>query len=226
MSHTFHIRRSFPLVVTVLLAAASILFSASAARAHEELASSDPASGATLDVLPAQLTLTFSGELLDDDGATVIAVTDAAGTSLVAGSPVVDDNVVTQPVAGDASGAVTVVWKVVSSDGHPISGEYSFAVEAAAPVATPTPTESTMPTAAPSATPLPEDPNMTAVDLRPWFIGALVLLLVVAGAVLYVLVMRVRREKALEEARFREHEEQVRGEQGTPDADSDASADR
>jgi methionine-rich copper-binding protein CopC len=224
MAHASPLHRSLVLLVALLLAAASLVFSASAARAHDELVSSDPASGATLEALPAALTLTFSGELFAGEGATEIAVTDAAGTSLVAGSPTVDDNVVTQPIAGSASGAVRVVWKVVSSDGHPISGEYSFAVEAPAPTATPTatgaptPTESATPTpeptAAPTETPLP-GPPMEAVDMRPWFIGAFVLLLAVAGAVLYLLVSRARREKALAEAR----------EPGS-DADSDPSADR
>ena len=192
-------------IAGALLVAASALLVVTPAQAHDELLSADPASGSTADALPAQLTLTFSGVLSADPGASEVAVTDAAGASLTDGAPVVADTVLTQALTGEASGVVTVLWKVVSSDGHPISGEYSFTVTAPpAPTAsaTPTPTESLSPSAEPtaSATPtaaVPEDPNMEAVDLRPWFIGALLLLLAVAGAVIYLLVSRGRREAAL-----------------------------
>ena len=189
------------------MVAASTLAIAAPAQAHDELVSADPASGSTADALPAQLTLTFSGVLSADAGASEVAVTDAAGTSLTDGAPVAADTVLTQPLAGEASGVVTVLWKVVSSDGHPISGEYSFTVVAPAspsqePTASPTPTEEPSETATPTATPtatttVPEDPDMDAIDMRPWFIGALLLLLAVAGAVIYLLVSRGRREAAL-----------------------------
>ena len=130
------------LIAAIALAGASVFLVAAPASAHDELVSTDPAAGAAVDALPAQLTLTFSGELATDPGATELQVTDAAGTSLANGDPVVADTTVTQPLAGAASGAITVLWKVVSSDGHPISGEYTFTVTAPAPSPTPTPTPS------------------------------------------------------------------------------------
>ena len=81
------------------------LLVASPASAHDELVSSDPAADSSLDALPAQLTLTFSGELATDPGATELQVTDAAGTSLADGDRVVEGTVVTQPLTGAASGA-------------------------------------------------------------------------------------------------------------------------
>ena len=126
------------------------------------------------------------------------------------GAPVVADTVLTQPLAGEASGVVTVLWKVVSSDGHPISGEYSFTVDAPRP---PTATADAhrrarrlAPTQEPTAeatTAAPEDPNTEAIDMRPWFIGALLLLLAVAGAVMYLLVSRARREARARSTRAR-----------------------
>ncbi len=80
----------------------------------------------------------------------MIQVTDATGTPLTEGAPTVSGTVVTQALAGSASGAVTVVWRVVSSDGHPIDGTFSFTVPAA-----PTPTATVTPTTTPSATPTP-----------------------------------------------------------------------
>ena len=176
----------------------------SPAHAHDELIGSDPAADSALDALPAQLTLTFSAEIADDEGASVVEVTDAAGTSLAAGAPAVQDNVLTQPLAGEASGAVTVLWKVVSSDGHPISGEFAFTVEAA-----PTPTATTTPeptaTASEAASPQPP-PSVTSEPVAdsgsnalPWIIAGL-LAAALLGAIVYLLVSRARREKALEHA--------------------------
>ena len=62
--------------------------------------------------------------------------------------PLVEGTVVTQPLSGAASGLVTVLWKVVSSDGHPISGEFGFTVTAPP---TPTPTATATPSEEPTA---------------------------------------------------------------------------
>lgn len=210
MSHRVHKRLSAPvsaLVAALLVAFAVVLGTASPAQAHDELLGSDPAADSSLDALPAQLTLTFSAEIADDEGASVVEVTDAAGTALTAGAPVVNDNVLTQPLAGEASGAVTVLWKVVSSDGHPISGEFSFTV-AGAPAPTPAPTETTAPTPSETATAAPTEtvePTPTATrapasddapSAWPWVIAG-VLALALVAAVVYLLVSRSRREKAL-----------------------------
>ena len=177
------------------------LLVASPASAHDELVSTDPAADSALDALPAQLTLTFSGELTTDPGATELEVTDAAGTSLAGGDPVVEGTVVTQPLTGAASGAVTVLWKVVSSDGHPISGQYAFTVTAPpTPTPTPTSTATAAPsespteaqTTAPTETPVPSG-NGNDNTALPWIIGGLLLLAAVGGAVIYLLVSRARR---------------------------------
>ncbi|HKP06994.1 MAG TPA: copper resistance protein CopC [Microbacterium sp.] len=208
MSQTLHkplTARIWALVAAMLIAFGVALAAASPAQAHDELLGSDPAADSSLDALPAQLTLTFSAEIADDEGASVVEVTDAAGASLVAGMPAVHDNVLTQPLAGEASGAVTVLWKVVSSDGHPISGEFAFTV-AGAPAPTPTPTETATPapteTATPTETALPT-PTVTSEPVSdegstalPWVIAG-VLALALIGAVVYLLVSRSRREKAL-----------------------------
>jgi len=201
--------RSFvrPLIATAaaLFIAAAGLLVASPASAHDELESSDPAADSSLEALPSQLTLTFSGILSTEAGATELQVTDAAGATLAEGAPVVQENVVTQALTGAASGAVTVLWKVVSSDGHPISGQYTFTVTAppsptATPSVTPSATPSESATPADSATP---EPVVTAAPVSdegsatPWIIGALILLAAVGGAVLYLLVSRARRQKAL-----------------------------
>lgn len=105
---------------------------ASPAFAHDELIGTDPASGAAVQTLPASLTLTFSGVLLTDAGATEVSVLDAACTPLAAGAPVVDGTRITQALEAngdeETTGTVTVLWRTVSSDSHPISGSFTFAV--------------------------------------------------------------------------------------------------
>ena len=204
MSQTLHKplpARVWAFLAALLVAFGVVLATASPAQAHDELLGSDPAADSTLDALPAQLTLTFSGEIADDAGASVVEVTDASGASLVDGTPTAQDNVLTQPLTGEASGAVTVLWKVVSSDGHPISGEFTFTV-AGAPTptetATPTPTETSAPTQ--SAEPTPTVTSEPVADegssALPWIIAG-VLALALIAAVVYLLVSRSRREKAL-----------------------------
>ena len=69
------------------------------------------------------------------------------------GSPQVDGSTVTQRMAADApSGRYTVQWRVTSADGHPISGEFGFAVGRAASGGDPSPSDAPSAAAAPSAT--------------------------------------------------------------------------
>ncbi|WAC68261.1 copper resistance CopC family protein [Microbacterium sp. SL75] len=198
-------RRTVPAVLAAgLLAAAALLVPALPAAAHDELVSTDPAAGATLESLPSQITLSYSADILTDAGATVIEVTDSAGASLANGAPAVSGTEVTQALAGPASGTVTVKWRVVSSDGHPIDGDFAFAVPAAAPTptATATPTASASPaateSAAPSATseaiPLPVEDSSGASPL-PWILLA-ILLVIVAGVLVYVFASRAGRKTA------------------------------
>jgi len=179
MSHRIHNspRTPFAAALAVLLGLALALV-ATPASAHDELIGSTPAADAQIDALPAELQLTFSGVLMDEPGATQVVVTDAAGTALAAGDPVLDGTRLTQPLAGSASGTVTVLWRVVSSDGHPVSGELSFTVGdgSVAPTGT--------------QTPLP-GPPMEAVDMTWiwWVLGAVV----VAGGILLVILLTRKR---------------------------------
>jgi methionine-rich copper-binding protein CopC len=199
--------RALAAAAAALLIAAGGLLIASPASAHDELISTDPVADAALDALPAQLTLTFSGDIATDPGASEVQVTDAAGTQLAEGEPQVEGTVVTQPLAGAASGAVTVLWKVVSSDGHPISGEFGFTVPTAAPPtptdtptpsATPSESASEEPTATPTETADPVEPTSDDASALPWILLG-VLAVAVLGAIVYLLVSRSRREKALAE---------------------------
>lgn len=151
-------------LATSLLAAFLVLFSPLAASAHDGLISSSPEADSTVETLPTELTLTFSADLITGEGATEVVVTDAAGNSVIDGAATVDGGVVTQPLLPEApAGAYHVIWKVVSSDGHPTSDEFFFTVSTstvttptATPTATAAPTTEASSTPAATTTPAPE----------------------------------------------------------------------
>ncbi|WP_159499663.1 copper resistance CopC family protein [Microbacterium sp. 18062] len=185
------------------LALSAVLVTAAPASAHDELVSTDPAAGTAVDALPDAITLTYSADLLSDGSSTVVQVTDGAGTSLTDGDPVVTGNVVTQALEGEPSGTVSVAWRVVSSDGHPIAGELAFEVAGApSPTAQPTPTESAStpatdtasPDAMATATATPEDGD--GANPLPWIVGAAALLIVIA-LVVWLLGARARQQKEI-----------------------------
>jgi copper resistance protein C len=113
-----------------LLLTALLLAPVGMASAHDELTGTDPKDGATVEE-PDELVLTFSGAI-GDLGAQ-IAVTGPDGESVVDGGPDVDGTRVEQDLVEDlAAGDYEVIWRVTSEDGHPISGEFAFTVEAVA----------------------------------------------------------------------------------------------
>jgi methionine-rich copper-binding protein CopC len=145
--------------------------------AHDELIGTDPAADSAVGALPASVTLTFSGVLLTGEGATEVVVTDAAGTDLTASAAAVDGVRVTQALTGPASGPVQVAWRVVSSDGHPISGQFSFTVGDAASVPSPA---------------SPVDTAGAEGDFPVWIVVGVIVVVVVGAVVLISLLSRRR----------------------------------
>lgn len=124
------------LAALVLLLAG--LVAARPAAAHDALAGSDPADGASLGQAPAQVVLTFTADQLPVGAAVVVS--DASGTDRADGVPVVAGRTVTQALEpGLPAGSYTVQWRSVSGDGHPVEGTLAFEVTvgAAEPATTP-----------------------------------------------------------------------------------------
>jgi methionine-rich copper-binding protein CopC len=186
------------IAASLVLAAAAILTVASPASAHADLASTDPAAGAALAALPAEITLTFTEAPLTRTGLTVVHVTDAAGRSLTAGDPRVEGVDVTQRLAGRAAGPIDVSYRVVTSDGHPTTGEYTFTVAGTAPTATATPTPTYTPPAVveqgvvPTWDPTPQAAASGFTDVAPLLLLLTGLFAALVGAVV-VLLRALRR---------------------------------
>lgn len=119
------------LAVTVI----ALLLGMGSARAHSELISSSPAAESDLDLVPASIELVFNQKIQNKFA--YATVTGPDGTQIGRGEPSVQGERVLLPVqAGGGSGQYTVAYRVISEDGHPISGTYSFTVALpASPVA-------------------------------------------------------------------------------------------
>jgi methionine-rich copper-binding protein CopC len=127
-------RRPITSLAITALAGAAVLLAAAPAWAHSEIVASTPEAGETLTALPDAFSVTASETLLDlgDQGVFALQIRDAAGEYYGDGCvQVVDDTMSAEPALGD-SGDYTMIWQVVSADGHPISGEIPFTWEAPA----------------------------------------------------------------------------------------------
>lgn len=130
------LRRSRTLLIALGVALSAWLL-APAAVAHDVLISSTPEEGEVLTEPPQQVTLTFNNPPLDVGAALVIE--DADGATVAQGEGVVAGTDVQLEIPEELPGGeYAVVWRVASSDGHPIDGRIPFSVEAAESPAEPT----------------------------------------------------------------------------------------
>jgi copper transport protein len=99
---------------------------------HAELRESVPAADAHLADPPPLISLRFSErvELLDD----AVVLLDAGGSRIELGEPTVEGSVVSATVPDVPDGAYVVDWQVVSADGHPVAGAFTFTVGNATPI--------------------------------------------------------------------------------------------
>ena len=118
-----------------LATAAVLAMSAAPASAHAALTGATPAKGATVPA-PAQIVLEYS----DPVRLPHVVLTDASGAQRQSGDAKAVDNKVTQQVTGTLpDGRYKVGWRVVSADGHPVSGTYDFTVQGSSTGAQPAP---------------------------------------------------------------------------------------
>ena len=105
-----------------------MLGSASTAQAHNYLISSTPEAGEVLAVLPERFEITTNEALLTTagTGGFALEVRDAAGLYYGDGCVTIDGATMSASAALGEPGEYTVIWQVVSADGHTVSEEYPF----------------------------------------------------------------------------------------------------
>jgi copper transport protein len=113
----------------VSLAAAAALALPAAAWAHAALLRTVPEASRTVNTPPKQVSLTYS-EAVEPRFA-IVSVTDAAGHQQTAGPPrrsAADPDTLVVPLKHLSEGWYLVYWRVISADGHPVRGAFTFAV--------------------------------------------------------------------------------------------------
>ncbi len=184
----------------LVLLATLVLGPIGPASAHDELVSTEPAADAVLEASPPAVALEFSEDVLAVSASFVPTVILSGPSGEVAlGDPAVDGKRVSAAVPEAlAPGAYSVIWRVVSADGHPVSGTFAFSVSEAAPTpsaspASPTaePTPTTTPTTAvvaprPSTSPTTTEGTSSSSDLprTPGLVAGALALVAVAGLLL------------------------------------------
>ncbi|HEX4246947.1 MAG TPA: copper resistance CopC family protein [Pseudonocardia sp.] len=127
-----HYRQVHRQLLVGLLAGLALLLGAGTAFAHDVLTASDPANGSSLATGPSKVTLTF--DLPVKEYFSTITVLGPDGNHYEAGPSAVDGNTVSAPVQPlGPAGAYTVGYRIVSDDGHPVSGSVRFTLTQAGP---------------------------------------------------------------------------------------------
>jgi methionine-rich copper-binding protein CopC len=195
------IRPLLAAVVAALAFASALLFSAAPASAHDVAESTAPANGATVAEVPASVSITFNNRPL----AIGSGVSVTSGGENWADGPVeiIDSQAVQKLRAGAPAGEYTVVWRVVSSDSHPIEGTFKFTATAgsttaasgsAAPSASASATSGSVPSA--GTAPPGTVGSSPAADASQPFPSSIVFIAVVAVALVIFLAVTARRKLA------------------------------
>lgn len=175
-----------PVLALLLLSLGLSLAWAPSSFAHDQLISSTPKPGEHLDQAPTSLKFSFSASLLSLGNE--VLVMDTQGKDWAQGSAVLSAEVLTQALAPELpDGEYTIRWRVVSSDGHPISSTQTFLVGQATAAAKPAATEVATQPPTPIAT---QDAQVPANKLAPIVIGALTAL---GSYIAFVVIGRARK---------------------------------
>lgn len=118
-------------MVTIPLISASV----SSVHAHTALELSTPSNNQSIEFMPAELSATFDQDLIEIDGEIVntLELQGADGTNYLLSTATITGPVVSAKV-GDGeypAGNYFLKFRVVSADGHPVTGEISFSTQSA-----------------------------------------------------------------------------------------------
>ncbi|MFF5217567.1 copper resistance protein CopC [Micromonospora sp. NPDC000442] len=137
----------------------SLLMPAVPAAAHNQLTGSSPRAGARVAEAPDRVELRFLARL--DEATTKVTITGPDNVDAAGGQPRFSGNRVSVPFAPGAAGLYIVGYRLVSADGHPITGEVRFTLTTNTP-ADPSPEPTAVdPTTSgtPGTTPAPATPE-------------------------------------------------------------------
>ncbi|WP_309133077.1 copper resistance protein CopC [Brevibacterium sp.] len=178
-----------PVLAAIALVMAMIWLASTPALAHDQLITETPSNGDSVKSAPDAVTMEFSGSP-QKLGNEIDVLHD--GQNIATGSPEVQFHTVTQKLRTDLpSGDYTVKWRIVSEDGHPVSGDFTFTVE----------DDSSTGTAQPSTTSTAGSPTESAArdaasqtpTLVFTILGAAII--VIVASFLVAVAIRMRRQR-------------------------------
>lgn len=177
-------RKAFTVVALAIVA---LLVTAPAASAHNVLISTDPGKGASLETGPSKITLTFDAPVQGGD-INQVSVLGPDKSQWAEGAVQIQSNVLTAPVRPlGPAGTYTVGYRILSADGHPVEGQYTFTLTKAG---NGTPATAGAATGANASS----GSGSGGIPVWVWVVGAVVLL-----GVGLTLALRTGREKTPDE---------------------------
>jgi methionine-rich copper-binding protein CopC len=117
------------LVAAFLLVLLASSIQSPIAQAHTKLVSGSPAAGVVVDLWPAKVVLEFDEQLqnIGDEKANFVVINNAVGDQVSETDEVIEGNTISVTLSpNEIKGPVLVFYHVVSTDGHPVEGEYKF----------------------------------------------------------------------------------------------------
>ena len=117
------------LVAAFLLVLLASSIQSPIAQAHTKLVSGSPAAGVVVDLWPTKVVLEFDEQLqnIGDEKANFVVINNAVGDQVSEADEVIEGNTISVTLSpNEIKGPVLVFYHVVSTDGHPVEGEYKF----------------------------------------------------------------------------------------------------
>ncbi|MCU1440580.1 MAG: copper resistance protein CopC [Rhodoglobus sp.] len=190
------VRRTAALVLAIGVV---VLGAAAPAQAHNSLVSSTPEVGSTITELPQAFSVTTNETLLDlsgDGAGFAMQVKDTDGAYYGDGCYSIVDATLSMGATLGEAGDYTLLWQVVSADGHPVSGEFDFTWAPAAGIepsaGSPTPPSCGGEASGPVSTNAPrEHANANLSDVL--WIGGAIIAVAVAALIAFLVIGRRRR---------------------------------
>ena len=97
--------------------------------AHGEIVSAFPEQYSNVAPIPTQAWIQFGGNLQEFEGETINTIDVVDSTNLIVsfGDPVIEGGKISTKISGQSvAGIFTVNYRIVSEDGHPVEGSYTF----------------------------------------------------------------------------------------------------
>jgi methionine-rich copper-binding protein CopC len=117
------------MVLTIPITLFALALAVPSAVSHTKFVSSNPVAGSVITQWPEQISVEFDEDLINvgDEKTNFLVVNNSVGDQVSNNDETIEANFVTVSLSpNQVEGPVLVFYRVVSSDGHPVEGEFTF----------------------------------------------------------------------------------------------------